>query len=130
MAEEKEILFKIEVQANQLADVQQLIRDTNKEFAKGEKDVKEYTAEIRALKAEEAKMKEEGKQLLLQQKAQENSIEGMRAKLSLLTKQRNQLNLSGKDGVQRAAELNVQIKELNDNLSGFERAGGNYLRFF
>ena len=128
MAEEKEILIKIDVQANQLADVQQLIKETNKEFAKGEKDVKEYTAEIRALKAEEAKMKEEGKQLLLQQKAQENSIEGMRAKLSLLTKQRNQLNLSDKDGVQRAAELNVQIKELNDNLSGFERAGGDFRR--
>ena len=30
MAEEKEILFKIEVQANQLADVQQLIKETNK----------------------------------------------------------------------------------------------------
>jgi len=128
MAEEKEILFKIEVQANQLADVQQLIKETNKEFAKGDKDVKEYTAEIRALKAEEAKLKEEGKQLLLQQKAQENSIEGMRAKLSLLTKQRNQLNLSDKDGVKRAAELNVQIKELNDNLSGFERAGGDFRR--
>lgn len=128
MAEEKEILIKIDVQANQLADVQQLIKETNKEFAKGEKDVKEYTADIRALKAEEAKLKEEGKQLLLQQKAQENSIEGMRAKLSLLTKQRNQLNLSDKDGVQRAAELNVQIKELNDNLSGFERAGGDFRR--
>jgi hypothetical protein len=128
MAEEKEILIKIDVQANQLADVQQLIKETNKEFAKGEKDVKEYTAEIRALKAEEAKLKEEGKQLLLQQKAQENSIEGMRAKLSLLTKQRNQLNLSEKDGVKRAAELNVQIKELNDNLSGFERAGGDFRR--
>jgi len=128
MAEEKEILIKIDVQANQLADVQQLIKETNKEFAKGEKDVKEYTAEIRALKAEEAKLKEEGKQLLLQQKAQENSIEGMRAKLSLLTKQRNQLNLSDKDGVQRAAQLNVQIKELNNNLSGFERAGGDFRR--
>ena len=128
MADEKEILLQIKVNATELADVQQLIRQTNKEFAKGETEIEDYAEQMTALRNEEKKLKDQQKDLILQQKAQQNSIEGLRAKLALLTKERNQLNLAEKGGVDRANELNKEILKLNETIGGFERAGGDFRR--
>jgi hypothetical protein len=115
-----------------------------KQYEKLQKDVAVGQARLNALESEHAKKlaevraisqqrNKELKDEALLQKSVANSIEEAKAKISLLTAERNKLNLNTLEGKKRQAELNTELdrynKFISDNVDKQEkqrRSIGNY----
>jgi Phage-related minor tail protein. len=140
MAKKETILIRLDIDESEAK--KKIIENTtairnyatqNRELAKSLKAGKitedDYTKALLANKSAVESLKSENKQLELSMKASENSVEGLRAKIALLTKQANQLDM-GSDKYRKAQ---AELKKLNDELinigedrSDFRANVGNY----
>lgn len=116
-------------------DFDQEIGDVNKELRKNKELIKELSKDYDKNSTEIAKLDSKNKDLSAskrdldkQSKIESKSLNGLRLQLADQTKERNNLNKSTVDGAKRFKELQGSIKGLNDEIGGFEEAGGDFRR--
>ena len=130
--EERQIIINVEVEDK---DFDQSIGEVNKQLKANREEIKalskDYEAnatQIAKLEAENRDLTQSKRQLIKESKTEANSLEGLRLKLAQQTKERNELNTSTEEGAARFAELQGSIAGLNEEISGFEEAGGDFRR--
>jgi hypothetical protein len=139
MAEEKEILLRIEVDktqvqknldnvTDQLIENKKAIDTLNQSYKDGNKSTNAYIQESVKLKEEQKKLGAEQRNLVKELNAESNSINALRSKLSELTKERNNTNQQTAEGSKRFRELQKEIGETTDALKAQEGAGGDFRR--
>jgi hypothetical protein len=136
---EKEILLKVELDKSQLQveleettkqllENKESVSELNSAFKEGKVSIDEYVKSSLKLKSEQKTLTEQQKQLTKEVESESNSINGLRAKLSALTKERNAINQGTKEGAARFKELQKEIFETTEKLKEQEQAGGDFRR--
>jgi hypothetical protein len=139
MAEEKDILLKVKVDRTdsekELQDVtknllenKQAVDSLNKSYKAGEVSTEAYVKETITLKQTQKQLTDQQKTLNKEIQAETGSVNDLRNKLAALTKERNNTNLTTKEGAERAKELNKEILSLSESIKSQEEAGGNFTR--
>lgn len=132
MAEKKQIIFDLEVEGlnsiksteNALKAVNKQIKDVDTSTEEGRKEF-EKLAETQALlknRTEDYRKASQNQQKAL--RSQENSLEGLRAKLAVLTKERNGIDLAS----DRFQELQKEILQTTQRIKGVEEEAGDFRR--
>jgi len=133
MADEtKTVIIDIEVEtkdfAQEIGKVNEKIRDNREEIKELSKDYDLNIKEIAELELANKDLSKSKQDLTKQSKLESNSLNALRAELAKQVKERNTLNTSSKEGAARFLQLQKSIKGLNDEISGFEQAGGDFRR--
>jgi hypothetical protein len=139
MAEEREILLKIEVDKSQsqkelegvttqLLENKKAVQELNGAYKQGSVTTDQYVKESLKLKGEQKSLTEQQKQLTKEVNAESNSLNALRNNLAKLTKERNELNQGTKEGAKRFNELQKEIAETTDKIKKQEQAGGDFRR--
>lgn len=139
MAEKEEILIEITIDNKEaIANEKRLIQEIEQsriELTKRRKELKESGGTNKQAAAEIGKLtrkiQEDSKELRLNQaaiKANDNSINGLRNSVNRLTRERNNLNVSTKEGKKQFDQLTKTIKAQTDELKGLEGAVGDNRR--
>jgi hypothetical protein len=139
MADEKEILLKIEVDrtqsqkeleatTKQILDSKAAINELNKSFKAGEISTDQYVKQSINLKKTQKELTDQQKALTKEVSAESNSLDALRLKLSALTKERNGLNQQTKEGAARFKELQKEILDTTTAIKDQEQAGGDFRR--
>jgi hypothetical protein len=140
MAKKETILIKLDIDTNEAK--KKIVENTtavrnygeqNKALAKSLKEGKitedQYTKSLLDNKQAVTALTAENKQLDLSIKASENSVEGLRANIALLTAEANKLDLNSEEFEQAQAklkELNDALIEVGSDRSDFRTNVGNY----
>ena len=131
MADEK-ILIEIEV------DNDQALKDLDEQ----NREIKELEQNLKTLKDQEGKnsqeyqktaqklkqTRQERSQNLRLIQSEKGSLNELRANLAKLTRQRNAVNTSTKEGAEEFKRLNEAIKKQNDSIKKAEQSGGDFRR--
>jgi hypothetical protein len=137
--EQKSILINIDVNSNaakgdlvaitQALEVnKKAITALNSEYKNGEKSVEQYSKELVNLQQQQRELVKEQQVLKKEYDAENNSIDGLRAKLARLVKDRNSMDTSLKGNAKRFDELQKEILQTNEALKGLEQSGGDFRR--
>lgn len=131
MSEEK-ILIDVQLENEDLAGK---IADITKEISLNKDEIKELSKNYEDNQGEIEKLTEANKQLLREKnqivKAQvqeANSLNALRAKLALLTTERNKTNTATAEGRKRFEELQKEILITSSRVKKFEQDGGDFRR--
>jgi hypothetical protein len=100
----------------------------NDTYKKGKIDIEQYAKQKIELEAEIKKEAQSIKVLQQATAANNSSMAEQKALLASLIQQRNEINRSTDDGVQKFNQLNERIKTLNQSLLESEKAGGTFSR--
>ncbi len=131
MADEK-ILIEIEV------DNDKALKDLDEQ----NREIKELEQNLKTLKDQEGKnsqeyqktaqklkqTRQERSQNLRLIQSEKGSLNELRANLAKLTRQRNAVNTSTKEGAEEFKRLNEAIKKQNDSIKKAEQSGGDFRR--
>ena len=97
-----------------------------KAYKAGEVTQEEYAASLVKIKQSIAAGNNDRKALIKSLETEEGSLKALRNERTKLTQQRNQLNLSTKEGAEQSQKLNLRIKELTNSIREQEQAGGDF----
>lgn len=132
MAEERTVIIDVDLDAK---DFDQEIGEVNTQLKKNREEIKELSKDYETNATEIAKLEQTNKklsaskrELTKQSDIENNSLNALRIQLAEQTKERNNLNVATDEGAARFEELQTSIKGLNDQISGFEQAGGDFRR--
>jgi|GEM_PF-5524108 len=139
MAEERQILLEIEIDrsgaqkqldenAKQLELNKAELSTLNKEYKSGLVSVDAYSKKKLQLTQANKELGSENRQLIKQLDTEDNSLNALRANLSKLVKERNNVNQQTEKGAARFKELQGRILETTDAIKGQEEAGGDFTR--
>ena len=132
MADEtKTVIIDVEVEGDfdkKIGSINTSIRENRKEIKELSKDYEENATEIARLEQANKSLNAEKRDEIKQNKIVKGSLNELRAELSKQTKERNDLNKTTVEGAKRFEELQKSIAGLNDEISGFEQAGGDFRR--
>lgn len=133
MADEtKTVLIDVEVEDNsfdekigkvntELKKNREEIKELNKDYANNAKEIAKLENKNRDLSATK-------RELIKDSKAEAGSLNDLRRQLANQVKERNNLNRSTEEGAKKFDEMNKSILALNEEISGFEEAGGDFRR--
>lgn len=135
MAENEKIIFelllddaqaekKLEENNSRLREARQERSKLNKEVKEGSISNEEYGRSVTKLNREIKDLSSENRVLEKTLQANENSLDGLRNKLSQLTAARNAADL----GADEFEKLQVEIKKTSEEISALEQAGGDFRR--
>lgn len=129
---ERTVVIDVEVEDK---DFDKRIGEVNKELRKNREEIKELSKDydnnaeqIAALELENKKLSASKRQLTKESQIEASSLNALRLQLAKQTQERNNLNTSNEAGARRFKELQESIAGLNDEISGFEQAGGDFRR--
>ena len=133
MADEtKTILIDIEVEDKdfdqEIGKVNSAIKTNRAEIKELSKDYDNNAAAIAKLEAENRDLSQSKRTLIKESKTEKGSLNALRLELAKQTKERNELNTSSEEGAARFKQLQGSIAGLNEEISGFEEAGGDFRR--
>src|SRR5690554_2349882 len=134
MAEERQILLEIEVdkkgaqkQLEENAELLELnkaeLANLNKAYKDGEIDLADYAKAKLQLTQENKRLGNENRNLIKTLNTEDNSLNALRANLSKLVAERNNVNQQTVEGAKRFAELQKQILNTTDAIKEQEEAG-------
>ena len=109
-------------------DLQSDLKSLGRRTATNAKEYDSLSERIALNKAEVSQLTRERRVAIQANNAEAGSMEALKAKLAQNAQERNKLNLSTKEGAQRADELNAEMHELTGLLKDQEEAGGNFGR--
>jgi len=130
-AEEKTIIVDIQVEGEfdqQIGTVNSAIDKNRKAIRDLSKDYEANATTIASLEGTNKKLAASKRDLTKENDIQKGSLSQLRNELSKQVRARNDLNIKTKEGRERFNEMNVSIKGLNEEISGFEQAGGDFRR--
>jgi hypothetical protein len=134
---EEEVILKLEVDQagaekelqrveSAILDNRKAIQDLNKSFKDGKVSQADFVKESVKLQSNMKREQDLKRQTIKLIETESNSRNAMRARVSQLTKEYNNLNLSTKEGQKRAADLEKQLKKLNDEINEGSKRAGNF----
>ncbi len=130
--ETRTIIIDVEVPEKdfekEIGKVNTALRKNKEEIKELSKDYENNATAISKLDAENRDLAKSKQQLIKESKTESNSLNALRLRVANLTKERNNLDISSKEGVARFKELNKQILENTDTLKEAEEAGGDFRR--
>lgn len=140
MAKKETVIIRIDVDESQAK--QKIVENTtairnyaaqNRDLAKSLKENKisedEYTKSLLANQQATKTLQNENKQLETSLKATDNSVEGLRARIALLTAEANKVDLNSEEYAKTTDELqqlNAQLIQIGKDRSDFRANVGNY----
>ena len=133
MADEtRTVIIDVEVEDKdfdkEIGNVNTALKQNRELIKELSKDYKGNAKEIAKLEAENRDLSKSKQSLIKESKAASGSLDALRLKLAQQTKERNGLNTSTAEGSARFKELQGSIAGLNQEISGFEEAGGDFRR--
>jgi hypothetical protein len=139
MADEREILLKVEVEKSkaqadleevtvQILENKKAVSELSTAYKTGTVSTDEYVKSSIKLKSEQKSLTEQEKQLTKEVNSEVNSLNALRNNLAKLTKERNSLNQGTKEGAKRFNELQKEIAETTTKIKEQEQAGGDFRR--
>ena len=132
MADEtRTVIIDVEVEGDfdkKIGSINKSVRENRKEIKELSKDYEENATEIARLEQANKSLNAEKRDEIKQNKIVKGSLNELRAELSKQTKERNDLNKTTVEGAKRFEQLQSSIAGLNEEISGFEQAGGDFRR--
>ncbi len=133
MADEtRTIIIDVEVEDKdfdqELGKVNTQLRANKEEIKELSRDYDNNATAIAKLDNENKDLVKSKQKLVKESKTESNSLNALRLRVANLTKERNNLDTSTKEGAIRFKELNVQIKANTGQLKEAEQAGGDFRR--
>lgn len=132
MPEEREIIINVDVEDKdfdkEIGNVNTKLKENNKNIKELSKNYKGNSKEIAKLQASNRELAKSKQTLIKESKTEAGSLDALRLKLAKQTKERNGLNKSSGEGAEKFKELQGSIAGLNEEISGFEEAGGDFRR--
>jgi hypothetical protein len=132
MEEKREIIIDINVDAKdfnkEIGEVNKQLLDNRNKIKELSKDYAGNATEIAKLETENKKLSASKSNLLKQNTAEANSLNGLRAKLAALTKQRNETNVGTEEGAKAFKKLQLEIGNTTTKIKGYEEEAGDFRR--
>jgi hypothetical protein len=133
MADEtRDVLIDIQVEDKNadkaIGDLNKQLRDNRSEIKELSKDYEANSEQIARLERSNRDLTSSKRQLIKENQTQKGSLNELRLELAKQVSERNNLNLSTKEGSERFEELQMSIAGLNEEIGGFEQAGGDFRR--
>lgn len=127
--DEKEAKKKIVENTTAIRNFAQQNRELAKALKEGKISEEQYTKALLENQQAAKALKDENKQLELSIKASENSVSGLRARIALLTKEVNDMDMGSEEFAKAQAELkalNDELIKIGEDRSNFKDNVGNY----
>lgn len=130
--ESRTVIIDIEVEDNsidkKIGDVNTQLKENRQQIKELNKDYRNNAKEIAALERENKDLSASKRELIKDSAAEAGSLNDLRRQLVAQVKERNNLNKTTVEGSKRFDELQLSIAGLNEEISGFEEAGGDFRR--
>ncbi len=130
--EQRTVIIDVEVEQKdfdkEIGEVNSKLKENREEIKELSKDYDANATSIAKLEAENRDLAKSKGQLIKESNTEKGSLNALRLELVKQVKERNELNKSTEEGSARFDELQDSIGDLNEEISGFEEAGGDFRR--
>ncbi|MDA1120863.1 MAG: hypothetical protein O2887_10315 [Bacteroidetes bacterium] len=132
MAETRTVLIDVQVEDKdfdkEIGQVNQALKENREQIKELSKNYASNATEIAKLESSNRDLSKSKQSLIKESKTEAGSLNALRLQLAQQVKERNELNISTKEGKKAFNEMNKEINNLNEEISGFEEAGGDFKR--